>query len=328
MDKYFVCLANSYKRGGRCVAGVEITYSSNKQWTIVKNDDGTPHWVRPITTNTHYGEIPTAIANKITLLSVVKLTEVMPNPEGAHTENVKYSTMELCPLVYPQEKLSLDNFVDNISKIIFYNLGKAISAKMIIVAKYSIMMVHAENVKAYIDENRDKSKYRMRFSYYGEEYDFPITDPLFLEDFGNRTVSKFIISEAYLVISLGLEFEGWHHKLIAAVIIPNDSVAIQTDCSDEKDEWFDDDDEKLAELLEQKDNIENKINELRHKLLKHLEKNGMNKMESQRFNISYTPARTILQFDSHAFKKENEELYSRYCIQRQRNSSIIVKKKK
>ena len=24
MDKYFICLANSYKRGGRCIAGVEV----------------------------------------------------------------------------------------------------------------------------------------------------------------------------------------------------------------------------------------------------------------------------------------------------------------
>ena len=29
MDTYFVCLANSYKRGGRCIAGVEIDIDGN-----------------------------------------------------------------------------------------------------------------------------------------------------------------------------------------------------------------------------------------------------------------------------------------------------------
>ena len=29
MDKYFVCMAVSYKYSGRCIGGVEVTKSSN-----------------------------------------------------------------------------------------------------------------------------------------------------------------------------------------------------------------------------------------------------------------------------------------------------------
>ena len=31
MDAYFVCLANSLKRGGRCIAGVEVTIDDGRQ---------------------------------------------------------------------------------------------------------------------------------------------------------------------------------------------------------------------------------------------------------------------------------------------------------
>lgn len=30
MDKYMLCLANSYKHGGRCIAGVEVVLIDNK----------------------------------------------------------------------------------------------------------------------------------------------------------------------------------------------------------------------------------------------------------------------------------------------------------
>lgn len=42
MDTYFICLANSYKRGGRCIAGVEIDIDSNNHWKVKRNADGSP----------------------------------------------------------------------------------------------------------------------------------------------------------------------------------------------------------------------------------------------------------------------------------------------
>ena len=90
MDKYFICLANSYKRGGRCVAGVEIVFDVNGKLNPVCDDDGKPRWIRPIAKTT-YGEIPNYVAENIKLLSVVKLYNVVPCPNKPHTENVYYS---------------------------------------------------------------------------------------------------------------------------------------------------------------------------------------------------------------------------------------------
>ena len=345
MDRYFICLANSYKRGGRCLAGIEITYSPEGKWEIARNGNGSPHWIRPIA-DTQFGEIPNYCANCIKLLSVIKLTGVKDCPKCVHSEDVHYLQMEALPLAYPPEQNVLTQLVDNVHQSIFGNRGKAVSAATGIGTTYSLMMIHAENVQAYVDENREKSKNRMKFDYFGTEYDFPITDPAFLDEFRKVPEHFANIPDVYLIISLGLEFEGWHHKLIAGVIIPTDYEKVPTVSSQailsrtsklgiedetvntqhKESSWFEEYERELTRLLDQKELLEEQINELRQKLLKKMENSGVSKVCSSHFTISYNPAKTVMQFDSRAFKAENEELYSIYCKPKQREASIIVKR--
>ena len=330
MDKYFVCLANSYKRGGRCLAGIEIAYSQEGQWEIVRNKDGSPHWIRPIA-NTPFGEIPIHVANNIKLLSVVKLTGVEACPECIHSENVHYSQIEVFPLSYSSEQNVLNLFVDNVHQSVFGNRGKAVSADMVPGLNYSLMLIHAENVQVYEDNNREKSRNRIKFNYFGAEYDLPITDPTFLDEFRTETESRAIIPNVFLTLSLGLEFEGWHHKLVAGVIIPYGSsllhdVKSDSQVQDMNSDWFNEYEQELARLLDQKADIEEQINELRQKILKQMEKDGVDRIHSHQFSISYTPAKAIIQFDNKAFRAENEELYSLYCKPKYREASIIVKR--
>ena len=224
MDKYFICLANSYKRGGRCVAGVEIVFDANGKirfaWDL---DDDRPQWIRPIATTT-YGEIPNYVAEDIKLLSIVKLYNVVPCPNKPHTENVYYSKLEQCKYDLSNADSLLNHLINSTHQSIFRNRGRAVSAEMSTGIDYSLMLIHVENACAYIDENREKSKNRMSFSYYGADYDFPITDPIFLEEFQKEPECYANIPDVYLTISLGLEFEGWHHKLVAGVIVPTSSA--------------------------------------------------------------------------------------------------------
>lgn len=48
----FVCLANSYKEGGMCLAGFELDVNNNP--ILINNH---PKWLRPIC-KTNHGEIP------------------------------------------------------------------------------------------------------------------------------------------------------------------------------------------------------------------------------------------------------------------------------
>ena len=405
MDKYFICLANSYKRGGRCVAGVEIVFDNSGGWKPVRNDDGRPRWIRPIAKTT-YGEIPNFMAEDIELFSVVKLTNVAFCPEQAHVENVYYSLMEQCEYNVSLEPSILNQLIDNKHQSIFQNRGRAVSAEMLMGINYSLMLVHPDKAGAYRDENREKSKNRMKFTYYGVEYDFPITDPAFLDEFKRKPERYDNIPDVYLALSLGLEFEGWHHKLVAGVIIPTDSakphdtesisymeqqkqlhhnayakwtteddeqlctlveegVSIQELCrilgrnegairsrisklgldfeistphildngtnsssmfQNNQSDWFNKYERELARLLDKKTEIEEQINEVRVKILQGMESHGLNKIQSEQFSVSYSPAKTIMQFDSRAFRFENEDLYMSYCKPKQRESSIVVKR--
>lgn len=215
MDKYFICLANSYKRGGRCVAGVEIMYDTSGEWSVVRNNDGTPRWVRPIA-NTTYGEIPVVDAAKIKYFSIVKLTDVTPCPKEIHIEDVYYSHMSVCGVVSPNLDV-LNQFVDKIHNLIFFNRGRAIPVDSHLFNAYSLMLIHPEKVCTYIDNSWEKPKTRMKITYCGSIYDFPVTDPYFLDEYSENTDSQNEVEDYYLTLSLGLEFEGWHHKLVAAV---------------------------------------------------------------------------------------------------------------
>ncbi len=402
MDKYFVCLANSYKRGGRCIAGIEIVFDNIGGWKPVRNEDGRPRWIRPIAKTT-YGEIPNFAAENIDMLSVVKLTNVVACPERCHVENVYYSCMEACEYNTSWESNMMNQLIDSKHQSIFHNRGRAVSAEMLAGINYSLMLIHPDKASAYRDENREKSKNRMKFTYYGIEYDFPITDPAFLDEFKREPERYDEIPGVYLALSLGLEFEGWHHKLVAGVIIPTnlmnshstesisymdqqkqlyhnayakwttqddeqlcnlveEGVSIQELCrifkrnegairsrisklgldiephiSDERNnsysrsqiiepDWFNEYELELASLLDKKNEIEEQINEVRNKIMQGMESHGLDKIHSEKFSVSYTPARTIIQFDSKAFRTENEELYSSYCKPKLREASIVVKR--
>ena len=311
--RYFICLANSYKRGGRCIAGIEVDDSRK----ILRDEKGNPRWLRPIA-DTPHGEIPNHIADNIKLLSLIKLTDVKPCPISVHTENVRFSQIEVCHSPYPSDRMLLDRLIDKVHQAAFGSKGRAVSSDVVSRLGYSLMFIYVENVTAYIDENREKSKNRMKFSYYGTEYDMPITDPIFLEEFRSDPQRFSMIPSVYLTLSLGMEFEGWHHKLVAGVIIPTGSY--------NQHDWFEKYDRELSRLFDRKAEIEEQIKTLRQELLSQMEQHGVEKVSSRQFVVNYSPAKTIMQFDSKTFRRENESFYRDYCIPKQKDASIIVRR--
>lgn len=328
MEKYFICLANSYKRGGRCISGIEVIIAPCNVLQIVRNPDGTPHWLRPIDSTTAYGEIPNNVAATIPLFSLVKLVNSCPCPQNAHVENVAFDRMECCQRELPLVIGLLDQLVDNVHQAIFMNRGRAVSVEKGSAVGYSLMLIHPQDVKAYYDETREKSKNRIKFTYKGIEYDLPVTDPAFLDKFRANNDRFFTIPNAYLTLSLGLEFEGWHHKLVAGVIVPECETAPPTQLDAPDDSWFDEYEKELERLLDLKEETERQINEVRMKIMKGMEQKGLQKIATQRFFVSYNPAKTVMQFDSRSFRSENEELYSRYCKPKEKEASIVVRRNK
>jgi len=225
MDTYFICMANSYKRGGRCIAGVEIDIDSNNHWKVKRNIDRSPKWIRPIARETEFGEIPEGEARFLPLLSVVRLTDIVPCPRMAHTEDVNYKQM------YPIGRVSshpiaLEELTDDIHSVLFYTTDCSISTDMYEQGDHSLMMVHPEGLSFHLDPSKKRAKYIMTFKYNGVVYDFAVTDPVFYQYIEQHPDALDTLTNVYVTLSLGLEYEGRHHKLIAAIIIPSDASAI------------------------------------------------------------------------------------------------------
>ena len=54
----------------------------------------------------------------------------------------------------------------------------------------------------------------------------------------------------------------------------------------------------------------------------------MDRYASEKYMVNYTPARTIMQFDRKTFKEENEELFTKYCVPKYKEASIVIRKKR
>jgi hypothetical protein len=208
-----ICLANSKKYGDRCVAGIEVK-ENEESFEIVQNK-GRAKWIRPVS-HSGYGEIPTIIAQNIKLLDVIELEIKEYCPSGYQSENAYFGGSSVKHV--SSIKLSSTNLNQLTSEcsLLFGNRGKAVSVDVIDELSYSLLLIKAESFEPYIKQ--DNNQLRMQFMYKKTQYDFPITDIQFERLFRNNQNLLAEVSHLYLTISLAVEYNGWHTKLIAGVI--------------------------------------------------------------------------------------------------------------
>ncbi len=208
MNIKIILLANSRKLGGRCLAGIEVEERVAGRFTLVLNN-GMPKWVRPISNGLN-GEVSVDDAKKYQNLEIIELFNVRPNPQGFQSENVLVDGIRSIQKTQLSEA-DLNLLCDSLHNLIFSNRGRAVVAESINELCYSLMMVKPSKFEAYETLNaRGVRQMRGKFLFNGNEYDFPVTDACYDIDAKNGGV-------VFLALSIGLEFEGWHSKLIAGV---------------------------------------------------------------------------------------------------------------
>ena len=107
-----------------------------------------------------------------------------------------------------------------------------------------------------------------------------------------------------------------------------DSLIPIIEKQEQNPEWFEEYERELDNLLTEKARVEEQITALRSQIQQQMEEREIDKLTSSKFQVNYSPAKTAMQFDRKAFKKENEELYSLYCVPKQKEASIVIRKKK
>ena len=212
MPTSFICLANSFKEGGRCLAGIELDNNHNP--ILIS---GRPKWIRPIC-DTHHGEVPTEIAHSFRIMDIIEL-EITGSPAKTYqSENILFNAGSIKTI--GNYTSSLTDLCEN-RNLIFGNRGKALSKDYIGNLNYSLLFISVTTFevsqKSYEVRN-SRPQVRLVFTYNGNQYDFPVTDPVFLYNFQQNPEILDNVDRLFLTLSISVEFENWYYKLVGGII--------------------------------------------------------------------------------------------------------------
>lgn len=209
-----VCLANSFRVGGRCLGGIELDHNNNP---IIQN--GRPKWVRPVC-NTEHEEVPTHLVSDISLLDIVEFQAMQATGHGHQSENVLFNTDKILTIGrFPVSRL--EDLIDNDRcKLVFGNRGAAVPEHKVDELNYSLIFLSLTEFETNerVFENRQYPQIKLSFKHNGNLYNFPITDPSFLYRYGLNNNILQGKQKIYVTCSLAAPHEEWSSKLVAGIM--------------------------------------------------------------------------------------------------------------
>jgi hypothetical protein len=209
-----VCLANSFRLGGRCLGGIELDQHNNP---VIQN--GKPRWIRPVC-NTEHEEVPTHLVSHILLLDIVEFQVVQAAGHGHQSENILFNTNSL-QVIGRFPFSGLENIKDNSRyNLVFTNRGAAVPEHLVNGLTYSLMILSLTEFETNerVFEDKPYPQIKLSFKYGGNLYNFPITDPVFLHEYGLNNNILHGKNKIFVTFSLAAPWEGWASKLIAGII--------------------------------------------------------------------------------------------------------------
>lgn len=219
MRKTIVCLANSYKHGGRCVAGVRLDDSA---WIRLRGaaPDGS--------LDAHESVLDDGSEPR--LLDVIEVELHYAIPSDAHPEDWQIAPVPWRLIERPASAAQLQKVIDAADKSTTILRGyrdrmstEEIQAKPLL---SSLVLVCPTEIYWWIRQEGEKRKYRALFRRHNVTYDLAVTDPRWLEQLNLMPAGIYPhatfagpASETWLTISLSEAFHGWHYKLVAAILV-------------------------------------------------------------------------------------------------------------
>ncbi len=217
MKTTFICLANSKKYGERCIAGIELEKNSSNQWRAIRNENGFPKWIRPISSAKN-GQVEASLVQNVHLFDIVEIDLIQKMPNGYQSENVLFNTssLQIIESIQPKKR-TLESLIKTDNDCLFDNRASAIPAEKIDKLQNSLCLIRIQNPICTFDGI--KYQFRLAFDYNGVNYDLPITDYKFLKSRVQKEHEPVVLQkEIYVCISVGMVFKEWHHKLVAGMI--------------------------------------------------------------------------------------------------------------
>lgn len=220
--KKIVCLANSKKHSGRCVAGKDIS------------DAEFGRWIRPIsarpTAEISEDERQYENGDDPKVLDIIRIPVIGPVPHMCQTEN--YMIDANCYWEKEGELAwrDLKQFLDHPASIwtnddsSYYGVNDRIKVTEARFLTSSLYLLEPEGLLLEVlvegaEFGKPRTRVRADFSYNGVRYRFSLTDPATEKTVRARGAGRYTIRNAYLCVSLGEPFQDEYcYKLVAAVI--------------------------------------------------------------------------------------------------------------
>ena len=221
--KKIVCLANSFKVTGRCVAGREVL------------DNGTfGGWIRPVskrpTTELQLWETIYPDNSQPQLLDIIEIPLLNPAPHNHQTENhvidnsrewvksgeVRWPTLQVLedrpPTLWVNSDRTATGSFNCVSRV-----EAATQHHSLLLIKIRILTVQ---IAAKPAEGKPYRDHRGNFLYNGIRYTLKLTDPAAIEAFRHRAGGAYNLQNAYLCVSLTEPYDKDNnrcHKIVAAI---------------------------------------------------------------------------------------------------------------
>ena len=221
--KRILCLANSRKRGGRCVAG-----------KVLQSDVRAAGWLRPVSAREDEEISPRercyADGGDPQVLDVIDVPLLDPRPKTYQRENWLLDPNRCWAKVGQATWNDLRSMTDRDEPLWINDhstrggQNDRVPLAETAAIDNSLRLIRVDELTVTVSEpsrpSADFPVLRGSFNYLGDDYRFRITDPASESGSLNLTYGDYPVGERYLVISLGEPYEGYAYKLIATIIKP------------------------------------------------------------------------------------------------------------
>ncbi|MBX3234599.1 MAG: hypothetical protein KF814_00485 [Nitrospiraceae bacterium] len=219
--KRIVCLANSRKLHGRCIAGRELV-------------GGKPvGWIRPVSDRereevSEYERQYEDGSDPI-LLDVIEVPLAEPRPKGYQQENWLLDPAQYWVKMGRFAWNDLTHLADTRGPLwlnvhhTYNGLNDEIPLEQAQAIRSSLKLIHVDGVELHVFRTggvfgNPKRRVQARFQFAGDDYRLWVTDPVIERDYLAQGDGVYTLKYCYLTISLGEPYNGNCYKLVAAVI--------------------------------------------------------------------------------------------------------------
>lgn len=220
--KRIVCLANSRKNNGHCVAGKELV------------GDSAGKWIRPVSGRESreltWAERAYKGMKDPAILDIIEVPLSRPLPENHQTENYLIEKGVVWQCAGALSHADLAGFADQPAQLwangTSSRAGKndRVDAASVLLFYGSLYLLHLPRLVARVGvpavtHGRAKRKVYVDFALGGEEYSLPMTDPHVEKDYLARNNGEYVLEDTYITVSLSEPFAGQCYKLADSLIV-------------------------------------------------------------------------------------------------------------